>query len=184
MKNNLKIQQRSGFTMIELLIVIVIMGILSAIGLGTFTSSQMKARDSKRKSDLRTIGDALEVYYNDYGNYPVGDSGDIIGCGPQAEVDKVACVAGQIWKNTTNETTYMVQMPEDPSGGKYYYISLDGSSYQIYAHLENDKDRDVPENATGDPTYYVNPETESGSCEIGDCNYGRSSSNVGLGNTN
>lgn len=173
-------KQKSGFTMIELLIVIVIMGILSAVGLGTFTSSQLKARDSKRKSDLKSITNALEVYYNDFGSYPVGNEGAILGCGAGASE---SCAAGSIWKNTTNDTTYMVQMPQDPSGGTYYYISEDGSSYQIYAHLENEKDRDVPVDSNGDSTYYTNPSDSGGSCGIGVCNYGRSSSNVDLGNT-
>lgn len=171
-----------GFTMIELLIVIVIMGILSAIGLGTFTSSQMKARDSKRKSDLRTIGDALEVYYNDLGSYPLSSgTGEIMGCGAGA-VEQ--CTAGLIWKNSTNDTTYMVQLPSDPSGGTYYYMS-DGSYFQIYANLENDEDRDAPKDINDDPLYYSNPEAEAGNnaCGGGDCNYGRSSTNIDLGTT-
>ncbi len=180
--NSVKNKKIFGFTMIELLIVIVIMGILSAIGLGTFTSSQMKARDSKRKSDLRTIGDALEVYYNDLGSYPLSDgNGGILGCGVDAAE---LCSGGTIWQNTTNSTTYMVQMPEDPSGGKYYYIS-DGSYYQIYANLENDQDRDVPKDVDDNPLSYDNPEAESGNdaCTIGDCNYGKSSTNIDLGTT-
>lgn len=169
--------KKNGFTMIELLIVIVIMGILSVVGLRTFTSAQLKARDSKRKSDLRTISDSLEVYYNDFDSYPLGVSGNIEGCGAGAIE---TCSSGEIWQNSTNQTTYMVQMSEDPTGGVYYYIS-DGTYYQIYAHLENNLDRDVPEDGNGDSTYYLNPENESGSCGIGDCNYGKSSTNINLG---
>lgn len=175
----MKKRTQAGFTMIELLIVIVIMGILSVVGLGTFTSSQLKARDSKRKSDLRTVGDALEVYYNDFGSYPLDNgSGAIMGCG----VDAVQiCTYGEIWQNSTNSTTYMVQLPEDPSGGTYYYMS-DGSYYRIYAHLENENDRDVPTDINDEPTFYTLPGI--GACSIGDCNYGRSSTNVNLGATN
>ena len=171
------LNNKTGFTMIELLIVIVIMGILSAIGLGTFTSSQLKARDSKRKSDLRTIGDALEVYYNDWGNYPIdGGDGVIYGCGTDSEA---ACTAGSIWSNDQG-TTYMVQIPDDPRAGTYYYMSdATGSFYRIYAHLENDQDRDIPEDGLGDKQYYTTP--ASVSCVIGDCNYGKSSTNVTLG---
>lgn len=170
---------KNGFTMIELLIVIVIMGILSAIGLGTFTSSQLKARDSKRKTDLRSISDALEVYYNDFGSYPLdGGDGSIIGCGIDPLI--IECVPGSIWKHNTNDTTYMVQIPEDPNGGKYYYMS-DGSSYQIYAHLENERDRDVPKDVDDTPLNYSNPGNNA--CVTGDCNYGRSSTNINLGGT-
>lgn len=174
--------KKSGFTMIELLIVIVIIGILAAVGLRAFAASQMKARDSKRKTDLRTIGDALEVYYNDLGIYPDSENnGLIFGCGAQA---KEECSAGQIWKNDDNGTTYMVQMPRDPSGGMYYYTS-DGTYYQIYARLENMQDRDIPTDVDGNPLNYSVPNSEAGSnaCGIGHCNYGRSSTNIDLGST-
>ena len=176
-----KTQNQSGFTMIELLIVIVIMGILSVVGLGAFTSSQIKARDSQRKTDLRTIGDALEAYYNDYGSYPIADAaGAFLGCGAGgAEL----CAYGGTWVNDRG-TTYMVQIPTDPNDGAYYYISdSDGTYFRIYAHLENERDREVPLDASEDPTYYVEPfdEVGIGACATGDCNYGRSSSNVDLG---
>ena len=169
--------------MIELLVVIVILGILSVIGLGSFSSSQMKARDSKRKTDLRAISDALEVYYNDFGNYPLADgTGFMQGCGADGEQ---VCTAGTIWQ-TDNGTTYMVQIPEDPSGGKYYYLaSPTGSHFQLYAHLENDRDRDVPKDLNDEPLSYANPEAEEGSnaCIIGDCNYAKTSTNIDAGAT-
>jgi general secretion pathway protein G len=175
-----KHSKKSGFTMIELLVVIVILGILSVIGLGSFSASQQKARDSRRKTDLRTIGDALEVYYNDKGGYPSSASGLILGCGAAAQE---TCTPGGIWENSDNSTTYMVQIPTDPSGGMYYYIS-DGTYYQIYARLENDRDRDVPTDVNGDPTYYTSPANEGGDCVTGACNYGRSSTNSNLGGIN
>lgn len=179
---NYTFRKNHGFTMIELLVVIVILGILSVIGLGSFNSSQMKARDSRRKADIRTIGDALEVYYNDFGGYPLSDSnGGILGCGVGAVE---ACSSGTIWQNSTNGTTYMVQIPEDPRGGIYYYIS-DGTYYQLYARLENTRDRDVPQDGSGNSEMYINPESETGSsaCVTGNCNYGRSSTNTDLGET-
>lgn len=179
-----KINQ-NGFTMIELLIVIVIMGILSAIGLGTFNSSQLKARDSKRKTDIRAISDALEVYYNDFGSYPLSDgTGGFVGCGIDANSE--TCGPGDLWQNETNGTVYMVQVPSDPSDGVYYYMSDGtGSYYRLYAHLENERDREAAENA-GTPSYYTEPEGEAGNgaCGTGDCNFGRSSTNVNVGTVN
>ena len=65
---------KKGFTLIELLVVIAILGLLATVGLSSFRTSQLKGRDSKRKSNLSQIQKALEMYYNDYGQYPdVGD---------------------------------------------------------------------------------------------------------------
>lgn len=165
--------------MIELLIVIVILGILSVIGLGSFSSSQMKARDSRRKSDLRGVSDALEVFYNDTGSYPLSnENGAIIGCG-DSETGYEACKWGQIWQDD-NGTIYMVQMPTDPKDVGYYYLSNGGTSYQLYARLENLEDKDIPKDASEQPLYYV--DAQSG-CGGQTCNYGRSSTNTDLGDT-
>lgn len=165
--------------MIELLIVIVILGILSVIGLGSFSSSQMKARDSRRKSDLRGVTEALEVFYNDTGAYPLSDEdGAIIGCGDPA-TGYEACTWGQIWQDD-NGTIYMVQMPIDPKDVGYYYLSNGGTSYQLYARLENLEDRDIPKNESEQSLHYVDAQTGCGGQA---CNYGRSSTNTNLGET-
>lgn len=164
-----------GFTMIELLIVIVILGILSVIGLGAFTSAQTKSRDSHRKSSLSGIATALEVYYNDYGKYPIGDaSGNIKGC----LVDGLQiCNYGSIWKDD-NETTYMVQMPEDAGSNSFFYDS-NSTSYIIYARLENINDKAVPQSG-GVPGVYSAALAGLG-CGGEGCNYGVASSNTTFG---
>jgi len=63
-------KKNKGFTLIELLVVIAIIGILAAIGLSALTSARAKARDAKRKSDLREVSTAVELYYADHGRYP------------------------------------------------------------------------------------------------------------------
>lgn len=66
-----KIIQQKGFTLMELLIVIAIIGILSAVVLASLGGSQARARDSKRLNDLRQVQTALETYWTDNGHYPV-----------------------------------------------------------------------------------------------------------------
>lgn len=63
-------QQESGFTIVELLIVIVVIGILAALVLNTFQGVQARARDTERTTDINALHTQYEVYYNDNGYYP------------------------------------------------------------------------------------------------------------------
>lgn len=62
---------QKGFTIVELLIVIVVIGILAALVLNTFSGVQKRARDTQRQTDINAIATQLEVYYNDKGGYPI-----------------------------------------------------------------------------------------------------------------
>ena len=61
---------RSGFTIVELLIVIVVIAILAAISIIAYTGIQGRAKDTQRLQDMSTIVRALEVYKTVNGNYP------------------------------------------------------------------------------------------------------------------
>lgn len=67
----LKIKSQKGFTIVELLIVIVVIGILAALVLNTFAGVQKRARDTERQTDVTALSTQLEVYYNDNGKYPL-----------------------------------------------------------------------------------------------------------------
>lgn len=66
----LKKYSQKGFTIVELLIVIVVIGILAALVLNTFSGAQKRARDTERQGDINALATQLEVYYNDNGAYP------------------------------------------------------------------------------------------------------------------
>lgn len=150
---------KSGFTLIELLVAMAILGILATIGFGNFQSTQIKARDVTRKSDLATIAKSLEAYANDARTYPTSDGNGNIICQPPG----TTCPWGQAFTNGL--TIYTAKLPKDPSGFSYRYDST-GSSYSLYAHLEN----------TNDPALTVF--TPAVSCGAGDCNYKITSSNI------
>ena len=61
---------RKGFTLIELLTVIAIIGILASLTVYIWASALMRQRDSQRITDLRSIGNALELFYADHRGYP------------------------------------------------------------------------------------------------------------------
>jgi type IV pilus assembly protein PilA len=58
-----------GFSLIEVLVVIIIIGILAAIAIPVFLSQRQKGYDAAAKSDLRNFADFEEIYLNDYGTY-------------------------------------------------------------------------------------------------------------------
>ncbi len=60
---------KSGFTLVELMVVISIIAILATIGLTVYTQAQKSARDAKRQQDLQEIQKALEQYYAVNQNY-------------------------------------------------------------------------------------------------------------------
>ena len=62
--------KQQGFTIVELLIVIVVIGILAALVITTFTGIQQKARDTERETDIKALQGQIEAYYAQNGNYP------------------------------------------------------------------------------------------------------------------
>ncbi|MEI8232799.1 MAG: prepilin-type N-terminal cleavage/methylation domain-containing protein [bacterium] len=61
---------KKGFTLIELLVVIAIIGILITVGSVSYIRAMELSRDSKRKTDLEQIRQALETYRSEIGTYP------------------------------------------------------------------------------------------------------------------
>jgi general secretion pathway protein G len=65
-----RLSNRKGFTLVELLVVISIIGILSAIAIPKFTDATKTARGAKIQADLRTMESAIAIYYASAGEYP------------------------------------------------------------------------------------------------------------------
>ncbi len=62
--------KQQGFTIVELLIVIVVIGILAALVITTFTGIQQKARNTERETDIKAIHGQVEAYYAQNVKYP------------------------------------------------------------------------------------------------------------------
>ncbi len=144
----MKVKTSLGFTLVELLVVISIIGILVTIGLSTFMSSQIRARDAQRKSNLREIKSALELFYSDYAQYPAAAADGSISACPFNSATKTGtpCTWGtDEFSDTsggTTLTTYMKIIPKDPTQGQNYWYKTDADkqSFQIFALLENTRD--------------------------------------------
>ena len=105
MKNN------KGFTLIEMLVVVAIIGLLSSVVVVGLGSARQNARDARRISDIRQIQNALEIYYSDStkgnGTYPA------------------------------DLTTLSV--PDDPLSDRDYTYAGGGQSYELGACLESNR---------------------------------------------
>ncbi len=121
---------KKGFTLIELLISITIIGILSALLLTNFVGVRQRSRDGVRKSDLRQIQSALELYRSDQGGYPT-------------TLYNPTCNSS-LKNSPLNNVTYMQKIPCDPSSSAsnplLYVYSSDGATYSLTACLENTND--------------------------------------------
>jgi type IV pilus assembly protein PilA len=68
----LRKSNQKGFTIVELLIVIVVIGILAALVITTFTGIQQRARNTERETDIKALHSQFEAYYAQFGDYPTG----------------------------------------------------------------------------------------------------------------
>lgn len=62
--------KQKGFTIVELLIVIVVIGILAAITIVAYNGVQQRARDAERRSEMASVEKALQMYFIDNASYP------------------------------------------------------------------------------------------------------------------
>lgn len=113
MPRNIYSNQR-GFTLIEIMVVVVILGILAALVVPRFLDRPEEARRTKAAVDIKGLEEALALYKLDNGFFPSTDQG------LKALVDKPE--TGRI-PNKYAEGGYLKKVPVDPWGQPYVYVS-------------------------------------------------------------
>jgi len=105
--------KKRGFTLIEVLVVVAILGILAAIVVPRIMDRPDEAKRVAAKADVNAIVQALKLYRLDNGNYPTTDQGLV------ALVQKPA--SNPVPSNWTKP--YLDRLPRDPWGSDYQYLS-------------------------------------------------------------
>jgi general secretion pathway protein G len=113
-KLNLRRRIQRGFTLIEIMVVVVIMGVLAAMVVPKLLNRAGDSKVSAAKVDIATIMQALKLYKLDNQRYPTTEQG------LQALLEKpTAGPAANGWKSGG----YVEKMPKDPWGNPYQYLS-------------------------------------------------------------
>ncbi len=110
MKKNTFKKNQAGYTLTELLVVIVVFGIMSAFAVVVLNTARKDTRDMKRVADITTIRMALELYFHNCNEYPTV-------LVPGAPLNAVSC----------NGSVFLKKIPYDPRGSAYKYTPCVGS---------------------------------------------------------
>lgn len=131
-----------GFSLIELLIVVSILAIIITMGFTSYQATQRNARDSRRRTDLEKVRQALELYRTDNGFYP--------NAGVGSWIDLTETNLGVLTPDFINEIPTDPKQPSTTTPYRYQATNLSGGSYYGYcleSELEALEDTDPPENS-------------------------------------
>ncbi len=122
-------KHQKGFTLIELMVVIVILGLLAGLVLPKFLGQEDKAKVEVAKTQIRSLESALDAFKLDNGFYPATDQG-LDALNKKPEVGRIP----DKWR----EGGYLkpARIPKDPWGKDYVYLSpgSEGREYEIISY--------------------------------------------------
>jgi prepilin-type N-terminal cleavage/methylation domain-containing protein len=126
-------KDNKGFTLVELLVVVAIIGLLASIIIVSLNSARTRAKDARRLSDIRAIISALELYYHDNEQYPgptssYGESEGTCGGWDTSTVDNDG--DGKPFIEPLIDGDYLSSVPTDPVGSG----TCSGLTYRYYRY--------------------------------------------------
>src|SRR5277367_3769903 len=123
--------RHSGFTLIEIMVVVVILAVLGALVVPNILGKVDKARVTAAQTDIRSLGTALDLYRLDNFKYPTTEQG------LQALVKQPADPSITNYRSEG----YLPSLPKDPWNNPYQYVSpgADGREYDIISYGRDGK---------------------------------------------
>lgn len=104
------IKEEYGFSLVELMIVIVILAVLTGVAVVSYLNFSPRAKESRTELEMRNISTALSTYYTDNNSYPLTAD----------------------YPDEVESDGYMANVPDDDAWDTaYQYVSADGSSYTL-----------------------------------------------------
>jgi general secretion pathway protein G len=116
-----RLRNQDGFTLIEIMVVIMIIGLLALMVVPRLRGVADRAKTTKAQADIQELKQALDRYYLDNGSYPTTDQGLAALITPPT--------SGRV-PNNYEQGGYIEKLPADPWGNQYFYQS-DGNSYTL-----------------------------------------------------
>jgi type II secretory pathway pseudopilin PulG len=153
-------KRNRGFTIVELTIIVIILGILTTLIIVAFNKIQMQARDSKRVADVRAMANQIQKYYDQNGEYPPASDAAIVALS-QSGLNDPTDISG--WNYLRNMTTSYCNYYPRWGGGS----GSSGPSCRNYGYLSDANGTGISEsgikgpgcniagNANGKPYYFI-----------------------------
>lgn len=115
-------KKTAGFTLMELLIVIIVIAVLAAIALPRFINSGLRSKEASVKADLKLYRSAIQTFSNDTGAYPATLAALAATTAPASGLDSAGAsktIASSDWKGP-----YIDQIQTDPVSGNAFTYSV------------------------------------------------------------
>lgn len=134
-------RQRPGFSLVEVLIVVVIVGVILTLVTVSLNSKQSELRDTKRHADIQALRDALELVRTQNGSYEPAYCGlnvSVSACGLKANSELLKYLPRLVNLKDPDAGTAVCNKKAicDKQACDYAFMALDQNSYEIWFHLE------------------------------------------------